>query len=55
MQGGKLVAGAAVRLDRISPTVEHDEGVQVDSATTIGMSKITHGVNSILIVAGPQL
>jgi hypothetical protein len=49
------MAGTALRPDRIPPTVEHDEGVQVDSATTIGMSKITHGVNSILIVAGPQL
>jgi hypothetical protein len=48
------MAGTALRPDRIPPTVEHDEGVQVDSTTTIGMSKISHSVNLILIVASPQ-
>jgi hypothetical protein len=54
MRGGELVVGATVRPDRIPPTAEHDEGVQIDSATTIGMSKISHSVNLILIVAGLQ-
>jgi hypothetical protein len=54
MRGGELVVGATVRPDRIPPTIEHDEGIQIDSAATTGMSKITHNVILILIVAGPQ-
>jgi hypothetical protein len=41
------VVGTAVRPIRIPPTVEHDEGVQIDSAATTGMSKVTHSVNLI--------
>jgi hypothetical protein len=48
------VVSAAIRPDRIPPAVEHDEGIQVDSAATIGMSKIAHSVKLILIVASLQ-
>jgi hypothetical protein len=53
MRGGELVVGAPVRPDKVPLAVEHDEGVQIESTSTIGMSKIAHNVNLILIVAGP--
>jgi hypothetical protein len=40
MRRGELVVGAAIRPDRIPPSVKHDEGVQVDNAATSGMPKI---------------
>jgi hypothetical protein len=39
------VVGAAIRPDRVPPSVKHDEGVQVDNAATLGMPKITPSVN----------
>jgi hypothetical protein len=48
------VAGVTVRPDRILPTAEDDEGVQVDNAASSGMSKITYNFNLLLIDAGPQ-
>jgi hypothetical protein len=41
------VVGAIVQLTGILPTVEHNEGVQINSAATIGMSKVAHSVNLI--------
>jgi hypothetical protein len=41
------VVGATVQLVRIPPTVEHNEGVQIDSAATTGMSKVIQSVNLI--------
>jgi hypothetical protein len=39
------VVGATGRPIKIPPTVEHDEGIQIDSAATIGMPKVTYSVN----------
>jgi hypothetical protein len=47
MQGGELVVGATIQPDCVPPTIEHDEGVQIDSAATTGMSKIAHSVKLI--------
>jgi hypothetical protein len=41
------VVGATVRLVGIPPTVEHNESIQINSAASIGMSKVTHSVNLI--------
>jgi hypothetical protein len=41
------VVGVAIRPVGIPPTVEHDDDVQIDSAATTGMSKVTHSVNLI--------
>jgi hypothetical protein len=41
------VVGATVRLVWIPPTVEHNEGVQINNAATIVMSKVAHSVNLI--------
>jgi hypothetical protein len=41
------VVGTTVRLVRIPLTIEHNEGVQINSAATTGMSKVTHNVNLI--------
>jgi hypothetical protein len=41
------VIGATVRLVGIQPTVERNEGVQIDCAATTGMSKVAHNFNSI--------
>jgi hypothetical protein len=39
------VVGAAIRPDRVLPSVKHDEGIQVDNAATLGMPKIAPSVN----------
>jgi hypothetical protein len=41
------VVGATVRLVGIPPGIEHNEGIQIDSAATTGMSKVVQTINLI--------
>jgi hypothetical protein len=39
------VVGAAIQPDRVPPSIKHDEGIQVDNDSTLGMPKIIPSVN----------